>query len=286
MNYINVAYAFYNHYYYITHVSMKSIMLSQKSNTFINFYILIHENAYNKSKPVIDKISQEHSNCKIKYFLLKDEFKEFKGSYWTTAAFYRLIIQNFLINETKCLYFDCDTLIYKDLNEIYSYNITDKYYIGGYEGYSLIKYGRILYNNINSGVLLINLEKLRNDNVLEKIINFLRNYNEVLTFPDQEAINVVCNKNNGMFPSYFISSGICDLEKIKAINEKKEFQNMTKKYFRPYIFHFRVYKKPWLGIAEGKNKLICFDFLSRFHEAARKTSYYFEILEKYAIFKK
>ena len=34
-NYINVAYAFDKNYHYITHVSMKSIMLSQNKDTFI-----------------------------------------------------------------------------------------------------------------------------------------------------------------------------------------------------------------------------------------------------------
>ena len=31
-NYINIAYAFDNNYYYITHVSMKSVMLNQNKN--------------------------------------------------------------------------------------------------------------------------------------------------------------------------------------------------------------------------------------------------------------
>ena len=40
------------YYYYITHVSMKSIMLSQKNNTFIKFFILVWKNIYEEQKPV------------------------------------------------------------------------------------------------------------------------------------------------------------------------------------------------------------------------------------------
>lgn len=283
INYINVAYAFYNKYYYIAHVSMKSIMLNQKNNTFINFYILIHENVYNESKSVIDKICQEHSNCNIKYFILKNEFKEFRASYWTAGAFYRLMLQKLLVNETKCLYFDCDTLIYRDLNIIYNYNNTNNYYIGEYEGYTLKKLGMVIENYINSGVLLINLRKLREDNIFDKIMNFLRTNNRSLTFPDQEALNMVCYKNNAMFPKYFISSGICNINKIKEI--KKLFPEIQKYYITPYVFHFKCYIKPWLGIAVSKNNVICYDFLTRFHEFARKTNYYLEILEKYKAYK-
>ena len=35
--YINIAYAFDNNYYYITHVSIKSIMLYQKRILLLNF---------------------------------------------------------------------------------------------------------------------------------------------------------------------------------------------------------------------------------------------------------
>ena len=66
-NYINVAYAFDKNYHYITHVSMKSIMLSQKKETFINFFMLV-SNITDEQRTVINKISEEHKNCKIFIF--------------------------------------------------------------------------------------------------------------------------------------------------------------------------------------------------------------------------
>ena len=152
INYINVAYAFDNYYYYITHVSMKSIMLNQKNNTFIKFYILVWKNIYEEQKPIIDKICIEHKNCNITYLKLKNEFKEIstKGIIKrTTAIFYRLLLQNLLPKEKKILYFDCDIVVYKDLNELYNYNNYNKYYIGQYEGKPLNKYGNKLKDFIN-----------------------------------------------------------------------------------------------------------------------------------------
>jgi lipopolysaccharide biosynthesis glycosyltransferase len=66
----------------------------------------------------------------LKSFPLLDLLKELH---------YRLLLQNLLINETKALYFDCDTLIYKDLTDLYNSNISDKYYVGQYEGKPLKK---------------------------------------------------------------------------------------------------------------------------------------------------
>lgn len=288
INYINVAYAFDNNYYYITHVSMKSIMLNQKNNTFIKFYILVFENIYEEQKPIIDKICEEHKNCNISYLILKDEFKEFsvKGKIQrTTAIFYRLLLQNLLPEEKKILYFDCDTIIYKDLNEIYNYNITDKYYVGQYEGKPIKKYGKNLKDFINSGVILLNLVLLRKDNIFSKIYEFLKQNNGSLLFLDQDAINVICNKKNGFFPSYYFGEYYCELTKISIINKFKHIKNQTlQKLKEIYIYHFKKYAKPWHAIARNNEKMICVDFFIRFYEYAKKSSYYFEILEKFKVF--
>ena len=126
------------------------------------------------------------------------------------------MLQNLLLNETKALYFDCDTLIYKDLTKLYNKNINDKYYFGQYEGKP-----KNLNDFINSGAILINLENLRNDNIFPKMIDFLRKNNQTLSYLDQDAINVVCNGKNGFFPSNYLSSGICSLSKMQEINKIK-----------------------------------------------------------------
>jgi len=290
INYINVAYAFDNYYFYITHVSMKSIMLSQKNNTFIKFYILVWKNIYEEQKPIIDKICIEHKNCNITYLILKNEFKEIstKGIIErTTAIFYRLLLQNLLPKEKKILYFDCDIVVYKDLNEIYNYNNYNKYYIGQYEGKPINKYGNKLKDFINSGAILINLELLRKDNIFPKIYQFLKVNNGSLLFLDQDAINVVCNKKNGFFPSYYFGSYLCNLEYISKINKKHLNKNhIIQNIKEPYLYHFKIFVKPWYGIARNKDNMICFDFIIRFYEFAKKSSYYLEILEKFKVFMK
>ena len=287
-SYINVAYAFDNIYYYITHVSMKSLMMNQNNDTFIKFFILVSKDIYEEQKEVIDKICQEHINCNITYFQLTNEFKEISpkgGIVRTTAIFYRTMLQNLLVNETKALYLDCDTIIYRDLTELYNYNIEDKYYTGAYESGPMRKYGSNLKDFINSGVILINLENLRKDNIFPKMMQFLRDHNGHLNLLDQDAINVVCNAKNGFFPKEYVSTGVCDpntLNYLKGINRSNKNEDKKQINYKnnPYVFHFISYDKPWYGIAKGK--LLCYDFFPRFYEYARKSSYYFEIL---AIFK-
>ena len=263
---------------------MKSLMVNQNKNTFIIFHIFVSKDIYNEQKPVIEKICLEHTNCKINFYQIGDEFNEFspvgKIITRTRGIFYRLIIQNFLKKEKKTFYFDCDTIINKDLTEMYNYNINDRYYIGELEGPPIRKYGSNLKNFINSGVILINLDKLRKDHIYDKMVKFLRKYNNQLYFLDQDVINVVCNKKNDFFPSNYISSGICDVGSMRNINLQK---NEGKLYLEPFIFHFKGYNdKPWTGIV-NMNNIVCFDPITRFYEYAKKSSYYYEILDKYQI---
>ena len=114
-NYINVSYAFDGNYHYITHVSMKSIMLSQDKTTFINFYMLV-SNINDEQREVINRIGIEHENCKIIYIDMGDQFKELHipkdpMAVWSTANFYRVKLQDLLPNEHKIIYLDTDTLI-------------------------------------------------------------------------------------------------------------------------------------------------------------------------------
>ena len=59
---------------------------------------------------------------------------------------------------------------------------------------------------------------------------------------------------------------------------------VVKAYKDPYVYHFIIYFKPWKDIP-NKNGVVCFDSISRFYEAARKTSYYYRILKEFPVIK-
>lgn len=266
---------------------MKSLMMNQKNNTFVKFFLLVHQSIDENQKKVLDNTCKQHKNCNISYFILRDEFKDINTSgyrNWTTSTLYKIMLQNLLPNEWKILYLDGDTIIYKDLNELYNYNISNNYYVGSYEGKPRRKYGKNLKDFINGGIILANLENLRKDNIYEKIYDFLRKNNGSLPFLEQDAINIICNKKNAIFPRYYVYHGICSYKKIKQLNRNKLHKDkLIQALKEPYIFHFKVHIKPWNGIAK-KNRMICFDFFPRFYEYARKTDYYFEILENFRVY--
>lgn len=293
INYINVAYALDNYYHYIIHVSMKSIMLSQNPNTFINFYILT-SSITDEQKEVIDKIGLQHKNCKIEYIDMGNQFKDLNVpldtyAQWSTAIFYRLLLQYLLPNEERILYLDGDTLIYKDLTKIYNYNITDKYYVGmleykyfGYARYFKERFG----NYINTGVLLCNLKELRKGNIAQKFVDFYKEYNTTIRFPVNDALNVISHEKNGYFEPEYVVIGFCNQKTAYEYYNKAIIKlNSTAvrdAYKDPYIYHLIYYSKPWKNVPKEYDK-VCVDPFIRFYEMARKTDYYYDILEKFSI---
>ena len=232
------------------------------------------------------------------------KFKDFtfpntSSVHWTTADFYRIDLQNLLPNEKKILFLDGDTLIYKDLNKIYNYNIFNKFFIGMIEISNFKKEykGKTFDNFINTGVLLCNLEELRKGNIYEKYLHFYKNNIDVIKAPVNEPLNIVSHEKNGYFGPEYVTFAFCD--EFDAFNYysnsliKVNKKAVLKAYKDPYIYHYINYKdpskkrhlkygKPWKNIPIKDNK-ICVDRFIRFYEMARKTDFYYEILDKFKL---
>jgi lipopolysaccharide biosynthesis glycosyltransferase len=289
-SYINVAYAFDKNYHYITHISMKSIMISQNKGTYIIFHILV-SNISIFQKNIIDRINIEHKNCKIKYYQMRNKFKNFKisNSIWSTANFYRIILPELLPKEKKLLFLDTDTLIYKDLTELYNYNIKGKYFVGMLEPKSkrfFNKFNTNFDNFINTGAMLFNLEELRKGKISEKIQKFLMKHFKELRSPVNEAVNYITFSKNGYFTPKFVVTSFCNkyevLSYCKHLKIKINCNQVLKAYKNPYIYHFIGHKKPWKKITNYK-EYACFDPIIRFYEMARKTHYYYDILKFFKV---
>ena len=290
-NYINVAYAFDKNYHYITHVSMKSIMINQNDDTFINFYILV-SNLTIEQKEVINKIKEEHKNCKINFIDMGEQFKEFSLPFniWSTANYYRIKLPELLPEIKKIIYLDTDTLIYKDLTKFYNYPIEGKYLVGmpEYVSEDFFIRNNVSFNNfINTGALLCNLDELRKDNISYKIFDYIKKNHKKILFPVNEPTNLITHKKNGYFTPEYVVVGYCNENEIyRYYNTSKLNINKSlvkKSYKDPYVYHFIMHIKPWMGIP-NINGTVCFEPISRFYEAVRKTSYYYEILELFPVF--
>ena len=136
-----------------------------------------------------------------------------KNSHVSIGGFYRLLIPYVLpLDIEKIIYLDSDIVVHRDINELWNFNLKGKILAGVSEktcgtdtnGLFLCKSGIIKHEEyFNSGVLLINLNLLRNE---EKIImegaKFRGEHPECVCF-DQDILNYAFAKKSLKLPPDF-----------------------------------------------------------------------------------
>lgn len=128
-------------------------------------------------------------------------------SHVTPAALIKFDLCKLFPNVNELLYIDSDIIINKPLDSLFSYDITDKYLAASFEFWQyMMEVYKYKKQNVgkpdfyfNSGILLFNLKKMRDDNVPEKLwetkFNCFNNPNAKRQCMDQDSLNAVLAKN-------------------------------------------------------------------------------------------
>lgn len=250
-NAINICFSSDKQYLPHLSVAIASLLKNAKTNKDINIYILHNQNKINKtSKQKIINLSSLRQNTQIHFINVCQEiFKNFplnKNVHFTIEAYYRYIIPKLLNNIDKCIYLDCDLVVKGNIANLYNTDIST-YCLGmvqdliGFANQTRLeinKTGDKLY--CNSGVLLMNLDRMRHQHQTENLIEFTNKNPHKLVYFDQDAINIVLEDEIKYLDltwnlQYYMPDTIVDYEEDKwkkAINS-------------PQIIHFIGCVKPW-----------------------------------------
>ncbi|MBR3627657.1 MAG: hypothetical protein IKN42_02280 [Elusimicrobia bacterium] len=152
-------------------------------------------------------------------------------------ANFKFFLGNIFKNLDKILYLDCDLVVLTSLKELFSENI-DNYYLAGADNighYFLYKDRGYFVSSfyINSGVMLINLDLWRKDNLAEKFITIKEKNINNFIFVDQDVINLCCeNKIKPLDLSWNMHTGF-----FKNISFHPRKNDIKKAISNPKIIH-------------------------------------------------
>ena len=245
---INICLSSSNEYSQHLGVTIASILKNARKSEKINFYILdggISDE--NKAKLLSLKKIKDFSITfyKINY----DEFKNLhlEGNHVTVVSYFRYKIAEVFSELDKILYLDCDMIIQDSLGDLYKENI-DEYWIAGVEDLGYYYHRRELKREtesfyINTGVILMNLKKWREDNISQKLFDFTVENGAILVHQDQDVINMVLNEKSkpleykwNVQDSFYRNA---DRNRHPNRLQLKEAKN------KPSIIHFTGKIKPW-----------------------------------------
>ena len=192
---INVSYACNDNYILPLCCSIQSLISNiHDRKTVVNVHVLCSDTLTEKGKFYVRQIESER--CKI-YFVHVDKkiFEKFylsENLHITRETYYRYLLPDLFKELDLILFLDCDTIILKDISDIFKTNI-DNYYIAAVTDYSELEFKKRLSLNkyINAGVILFNLKKLREENLQEKLFSYTIENSESIPLQDQDVINTV-----------------------------------------------------------------------------------------------
>ena len=219
LNFIHVSLCPNNHYTSLAYVTMSSILSSKSTNTYICFYLIVPINFEDKNINFLKSLYEEYENFNITFIKMDDRYdKAYISRNITKEAYFRFSLAELLPNLNKIIYFDNDVIVYKDLNNFYSLNFDGKIILGQPTIGNRITLTKG-YNIINSGVLLLNLIKMRKYNFEKKVIEIIKK-SKILNYHDQTIINDNFKEYIGIFPPEYHTRPWSNYKEMEIFNYK------------------------------------------------------------------
>ncbi len=182
--------------------------------------------------------------------------------YYTASIYYRLFIPSMFPQYHKVIYLDADITITGDISELYDTDLGN-HLVGAvsddiiashrdFREYAECAIGVPYHRYFNSGILLMNLDQFRMQNIEQKFVYLLGKYHFDTICPDQDYLNVLCRDR-----VLYLDKGWNKM----SINE--DYDGI------PRLIHYNMYFKPW------QYRNIC--YRKFFWHYAAKTPFYEEI---------
>lgn len=209
--------------------------------------IVLHEKLSQKSiERVKTAIKPPFS---IEFVAMEDEFEgltdrkenRLRCDYFTMTIYFRLFIADMFPQYDRGIYIDSDIIVPGDISEMYHLPLGDNI-IGACPDYSILgipeldnyvefAIGTKPGKYINSGVLLMNLKKLREVHFADRFLELLNQFHFDCIAPDQDYLNAMC-----MGKIYFLDE--CWDAMPPEGDAKEEMEN-------PKLIHYNLFQKPW-----------------------------------------
>lgn len=275
-NIFNIALALDEGYLYPAIVSITSLFENASDTTKYHVTVMIDEDFDEPSREKI--LSLNGTRHEVMLYNLKQAFSGLiVPGRITKSTYFRLKVPEILKDLKKCLYIDSDTLILKDLSELFDIDIREYYIAGVPEECRILESDKERLRNfgcsgldyINAGVTLFNIKKINDERAFERIESILLHTKpNILRCRDEYVLNILCCGKildlHSKFNFYIYRHNILDF--IKEDEWKEACEN-------PVIPHHKLWDE----------KIVPKKYVNMWIEYAKKTKFYEEICKKFKL---
>ncbi len=229
---------------------MSIISLAKHSIEKLNIYIITAKTEYRDKtfmpirecdiSSISDYLKTQNPLNSIQLIDITNKFnaapaKANLGTRFTPMCMLRLYADTIEMIPDKILYLDCDVICKKDFSIFYNRDINDYELCGVLDRYGkwFFKKNPFKFDYINSGVLLLNMKKIRETKLFEKCRH--KCATKKMFMPDQSAINKKCKYK------FIVDNKYNEQNKDRQDTVFRHFTTRLK--FFPYFKSVTV--KPW-----------------------------------------
>ncbi len=253
-----------NYVPYLT-IAIKSLAEKTSNKYMYRIYVLTND----LQNEDITEIKQcEKENVKIDLVDVNKKIESIKDKvalrdYYSVSIYFRLFIPSMFPQYKKAIYLDSDVVVNADIAKLYNTDIGLNY-LGAvldevvYSNKDFVHYVREALDvtekqYFNSGVLIMNLEKFRKNEIEDDFYRWVNNHDFGAVAPDQDYLNVTC-KNS-----------------VKYLKQGWNKMPLGRKFADQdlYLIHYNMFLKPW----KYENTM----FEEYFWNVAKTTSFYDKI---------
>lgn len=295
-NVINIGYAVSNKYVGMLAISIASI-ITNSPNLEFNFYILNSDISLDNRRK-INKL-KKIKNFNIEYIQINnDDFKNMSEGI-SVVSNYRLKISTIKKDLDKILFLDSDIISVGDISELYNIDLDDNYIAAVVDPGVKLQYEYTIEDKekfpdrrFNTGVMLANLKKWREDKIEEKILDGMIWYaKKYKNWPDQNVLNMVFKDKILEIPYIYnfcpilyqqgwyeeIKDNKIDIEKIKVVH----FAGVPKPWETTDVLQYLEYVKFPYNTNKENLDGTCIYMNDIFWEYAKLTAFYEDYLYEY-----
>ena len=240
---INIAFAIDAKYTPHLETLIKSICYYNKN---VNFYVLHNDIPREWFEGIQCKLEKMGNNL-FSIHISDDIFKDYKTleHISSSSSYYRLMIPK-LINQDRVLYLDADIIVNGPLSDFY-YSDLNGAPVGVVKDYGMGEHFPFPYldasvskNYFNSGVLLIDCVKWRNEGLVDTLLQTVEEYGDQVLYGDQCILNIVLREK----AKYYSFTENAQVQYIEAIKNRHNIKSISLDA-TPTIIHYAAKHKPW-----------------------------------------
>ncbi len=265
MNSIPIFFTFDNNYVVPAAVAFFSLLDRSKEGVFYDMHVL-HSDISEENQTLLCDIVEQTGKGKLTFAhtkgFLADEWNSGnwenhqQGTQFTLETIYPCFASQFFPQYDRILYSDVDVVFMDDISELFERDITNVYVEGVMSAFiktdakefTHLKpehYEGLKDSYIAGGIWVLNLAKIRQDKLEQKILDVVRDNTIIKRWPDQDIMNIACMGHIGFLPLNYISYPYL-LERMNQPGFESHYsrEELYDSLMNPKVLHYAG-DKPW-----------------------------------------